>query len=516
MRLRVRIGLLLMLVLVSVYFVQPLPVLTMFGLVLTDVTYLGFSTLYSYLLVGSRAERFAPLVLRIQLPEKLILCTLALYFSGGVLTPTFLLYSLAIVEAILLMRPQGVYRTGAWAVLLYCTLSLLESARLIPRFPSYFGAQSYYDFASTTTYALHVLFVSTLTMLAAYMGSRVADLLRHRNTLIERQLEDLETLYGISEGIANTQNETEALDLLANTLKKTQNAAMCVIALKNRAGRLEIRATAGIDAEAGAPLQALDLNKPTFAPLLTSGTAVFLSEGSRYPELQAWAHSAKISSAYFLPLRAEAGGPLLGTIALLYRDKVHVGESTQNLLASTASQTGLYLALAGAQRAAQEMSELYGIGLQMASTLSRAEILERTSSGIERLMNPDLYYIAIYSEETGIISFEKFVEGGGELNMPPSHIDDGGLTGLIISTQQPLLIEELQQPCALRGLRHVLLSRRADYAQRPGAGSTVGAVRSAGCVRRAGRALSLGGGCPNGARAGERTPPRRGSRPGTE
>jgi GAF domain-containing protein len=436
MRLRVRVGLLLLLVLAAVYFIEPMPDWTMVGLVSTDLAYLLFSAIYAYLLGEGRADRYMRLVRRAQLPEKLILTTFAVYFAGGVLTPTYLVYSLAIIESILLMDPRGVYRSGALAAALYSGLALLESSHLIPHFESYFGTQELYEIALPSTYALHTVFVSTLLMVAAYMGSRVAQLLRYRNGLIERQLNDLRTLYGISNGIGNTMSESEVVGYLEKTLKETRGASTCVIGLLSReggvdGGRWVVQSTEVARGLVAAPDEPLSAHGG-LVEMLSSGEPLIVNDISFHPELQRWGLGEGSRAAYVYPVlralslgdssrsadrqriderrhdkdgaerRLPAKGEVIGAIALGFPRHVPASTEYHDFLSTVASQAGVAIerarALADAQRMAREMSALYGVGLQMGSTLSKAEIVKRTSDHIERLLNPDMYYIALYEE----------------------------------------------------------------------------------------------------------------------
>jgi diguanylate cyclase (GGDEF)-like protein len=90
------------------------------------------------------------------------------------------------------------------------------------------------------------------------------------------------------------------------------------------------------------------------------------------------------------------------------------------------------------------MSILYDVGLYTGSTLSRDEVIRRTSATIEKLMNPDAYYIALYEVETNMVSFEVFTECGQQMPKMRMSLNKGGLTGRIIETCKPLLVQDWQ------------------------------------------------------------------------
>src|SRR5207237_4339113 len=85
---------------------------------------------------------------------------------------------------------------------------------------------------------------------------------------------------------------------------------------------------------------------------------------------------------------------------------------------------------------------LYDVGLHTGSTLSKEEVIRRTSDNIEKLMKPDVYYVALFDSETDTISFEIFVEHGHLMPKMRATLDKGGLTGSIITSGRPLLIQD--------------------------------------------------------------------------
>jgi diguanylate cyclase (GGDEF)-like protein len=447
--LRVRIALVLLLVLAAVNLIEPLPPETSAALIATDLVYLLFGSLYAYLLKERPASSFSPAEARIsfvrnaQLPEKLALCTLAVYFSGGVLTPSFLLYSLAVIEAIILMEPRGVYRTGTAAVALFGVLTVLESLRIIPHFTSYFGSRDFYSIAVPSTYALHMIFVACLLMLSAYIGSRVAHLISHRNTLIESRLKDLRTLYSTANGLGKMMDEDAVLSYLATTLKESQGASMCLIALLDKEGHAEIKASVGATRELLQRIRDIRSTPEGLERVLRDGEPLLVEDLGNYPELQLWGSEGTSGSACLYPIKSE--GRVLGVIALLFVEKVSPDPEYHDLLSTVASQAGVAIerarSMSDAQRMAREMSALYDVGLQMGSTLSVAEIMRRTSDHIERLMRPDLYYIALYNEETETITFETVVENGATRPRTRLSAQGGGPTALIIKSREPLLVQ---------------------------------------------------------------------------
>ncbi len=95
---RYRIGLLLLLVLVISTSTELIDLAPIVGLYTVNIAYLFITWVYSFMLRGEGGARYTNLIRQLQMPEKIILCTLAIYFVGGVLTPLFILYPLAVLD----------------------------------------------------------------------------------------------------------------------------------------------------------------------------------------------------------------------------------------------------------------------------------------------------------------------------------------------------------------------------------------------------------------------------------
>lgn len=441
---RYKIGLLLLLVLAistSVEFISPEPMIALFSL---NIAFLLITGVYKFMLRGEDGARHIDLIRRIQMPEQIIFCTLAIYFSGGVLTPLFLLYTLGVVASVMLTSPAGVYRTGVAAIASYCTLSLLEAYEVLPRFEGSFGQSFTSDYATPTTYALQTLSVSSILMLITYLANRVSHLIHQRNTRIDSQLQDLRSLYDIANGLGNIMDEDAVLRYLAATLKSLQKASICLIGIVNRDGKVEIRASAGIHPGMLRKLRDVSASMPSLAAIFERGEPLVLEDVRRHPGVETLSLSSATKSAYVYPIKTEA--KVLGAISLSFDVRKPMTPEYHELMTAIASQAGLAVERArlvfNAQRMATEMSSLYDVGLQTGSTLSRDEIVKRTAGNIEKLLNPDAYYIALYELENEMISFEVFKEQGQQMPKMRASMESGGLTGHIIQTGKSLLIQD--------------------------------------------------------------------------
>ncbi|HEY0072221.1 MAG TPA: sensor domain-containing diguanylate cyclase, partial [Chloroflexia bacterium] len=428
---------------------------SMFGIIPADSAYNLLWPLLAYLFGGAAFDllsregaspRRVAILRNIQLPEKLLLCTIAIYVSGGALTPMVLLYPLTIIEAIILADPRGVYHTGAASIILYCTLALLEAQRAIPYMPGHWGVRDFYQSADGTTYAMYTLIVSTLIMVSAFFANRIALVISQRNKQVRSQLQDLRTLYDIANGLGNIMDEDEMLRYLANTLKTLQNASSCVISMVTKDDRVEVRASAGVPQATLSKLKGVSLDNPALHPVFQRGEPLILEDIDNHSEYKPFLVNAETRCAYLFPIKVE--GKVIGSISLAFMAVTQISPEYKSLLATIANQAGVALQRAhlysSTERLAQEMSILYDVGLYTGSTLSRDEVIRRTSATIEKLMNPDAYYIALYDGETNMVSFEVFTECGQQMPKMRMGLNRGGLTGRIIETCKPLLVQDWQ------------------------------------------------------------------------
>lgn len=441
---RYRIGFLLLVVVIVCSLANLVREESSLGLLAVNLVYLVATAIYDLILRGEVGERFAPLIRGVQMPEKIILCTLALYFFGGALTPLFILYPLAILESIILVDPNGVYRTGALAVLAYSTLALLESVGVLPQFGGFQG-QPLPPTGNVIVYAVFTLIISSILMLTTYLGNRVALLIQQRNSRIDSQVRDLRALYDIANALGNIMDEDEILRYLASTLKSLEQASMCIIAVLDREGHLEIKAGIGARPEMLQKLRGASISSmPALSAVFERGEPIVMEDVSKFPEYSSLSVHPSTVSLYVYPLRVES--KVLGGVGLSFDKLRPMTPAYHDLMTAVASQAGLALERArlvnSARRMAAEMTSLYDVGLQTGSTLSKDEIIKRTAGNIEKLLNPDAYYIALYDPESEMISFEIFNEKGQIMPKMRASMQNGGLTGHILRTGKPLLIQD--------------------------------------------------------------------------
>jgi diguanylate cyclase (GGDEF)-like protein len=327
---------------------------------------------------------------------------------------------------------------------LYCCLAVLEANNLVPYIKDYWGGLDLHRDATFVTYGLYLLVVCSLLIAQAYMGNRIALIINRRNNRIDSQMNDLNTLYNITSGLGNVMDEDEIARYLAGTLKTLQNASICIISLVNKDGTPEIVASMGLTPGELAALRSQSCDTTGIKNLLERAEPLILEDLKKHPEYQLYSQGHEINSAYAYPIIAK--GMVLGTICLAFEQSRSLNADYRNLLITIANQAGMALQRArlfcDTQRLAREMSTLYDIGLYTASTLSPDEVIKRTADNIVELMHLDMFYIALYDEETHTITLELCKENGQTMPKVKISLERGGLTGRIISTREPLLVQD--------------------------------------------------------------------------
>jgi diguanylate cyclase (GGDEF)-like protein len=183
---------------------------------------------------------------------------------------------------------------------------------------------------------------------------------------------------------------------------------------------------------------------PEFADLVRRGEPVIVEDIEKHPNFNAMRIFPSTRSFYVFPIVLE--GQVLGAISLSFDKVKPLNPDHAGMLKTITSQVAVAIQraqlLRDSQRLALEMTTLYDVGLRTGSTLSPSEVLRRTAASIEKLLNPDTYYIALYDPSDKSISFEVFVESGHPMPITRATLAEGGLTGRIVKTRKPLLVQD--------------------------------------------------------------------------
>lgn len=139
--------------------------------------YLALTSTCRLLLDRKPSDRLVTLLAELLIPLEAVLSTLAIFFTGGALTPMFIVYPLGIMMSIILLTPSGVYKIAAFSILLYCALALLEAYQVIPRLQVMWGPSSLYTESNFDNYSA-CFSLSVPPCAIAYMGNRIARMQR--------------------------------------------------------------------------------------------------------------------------------------------------------------------------------------------------------------------------------------------------------------------------------------------------------------------------------------------------
>jgi diguanylate cyclase (GGDEF)-like protein len=96
---------------------------------------------------------------------------------------------------------------------------------------------------------------------------------------------------------------------------------------------------------------------------------------------------------------------------------------------------------------AQQIAALYEIGLSITAQLDLNQVLTNLYDHVQKLLSPEVFYIAIYNEDTHLCDFPLFYEQGSWVEMPSRDVHQTpGLTGMVILEGQTLVLKDTLDP----------------------------------------------------------------------
>ena len=437
----------LLLALVASLLLPGIPYTNVIFLIAGAVVYLAVTTVARSLLRGTPSDKLVRTLTEVLIPLEVTFSTADIYFTGGALTPMFIVYTLSIMMSIILLSPLGVYRITALSIVQYCALTILEASGIIPRIPAVWNGKQLYAEISVTNYAAYLMIVCCTLAATAYMGNRIARVIKERNERIRRQMADLSAIYSISHKLGNMTSDVAVAEYLAPTLREIHDATISLITFANNNGGTNIVTASGLSlTERNILEMSTYTDVPGFHELLDSGEPLVIHDTKKLTQYVDLIPEKKINSLYAFPMLVE--GKLLGTICICLPQRNALSEEYRDLLKTIANQAGVAIQRARlfqhTQRLANEMSALYDVGLHTGSTLSISEVVKRTANNMEKLMHSSTCYVALYDAQSDTVTFEHFKDHGEF--MPVMKVPVGpegiGLTGRIIRTKQPLLVSD--------------------------------------------------------------------------
>jgi diguanylate cyclase (GGDEF)-like protein/PAS domain S-box-containing protein len=97
-----------------------------------------------------------------------------------------------------------------------------------------------------------------------------------------------------------------------------------------------------------------------------------------------------------------------------------------------------------AHQRADQLDLLNRVGLAITTGLEMDQVAKTILEQVQRLLNIDAFYLALYDDENGQITFVTFYDRGTFSALQPQNIHTNpGLTGYVIDTRSPLLLDDL-------------------------------------------------------------------------
>jgi PAS domain S-box-containing protein len=157
-----------------------------------------------------------------------------------------------------------------------------------------------------------------------------------------------------------------------------------------------------------------------------------------------WVVEQGLGSAAVTPLQVK--GQVVGILAVMNRlDDPPLSQHEADLLSVMASQTAVALEnaelFAERDRNITELSILYQTGRAISASLDLEAILDTIYTQVSQIVDTTNFYIALYDEETGQVSFPLAIEHGEQQDWP-SRKDRWGLTEYIVTHKRPLLFPD--------------------------------------------------------------------------
>jgi signal transduction histidine kinase/ActR/RegA family two-component response regulator len=133
----------------------------------------------------------------------------------------------------------------------------------------------------------------------------------------------------------------------------------------------------------------------------------------------------------------ETDGPRLWT-----EDEITIVQAISDQVGLALENARLF---ADAQRHAEQLSAINRIGLSISSDLDLRGVLVTLYGEIQRMVDVDSFYVALYDAGTGMLEFPLLIGEGGPIDLEPRPIKEApGVTGYVIQSRQPLHLPDLR------------------------------------------------------------------------
>jgi len=260
--------------------------------------------------------------------------------------------------------------------------------------------------------------------------------------------EELSALEAIT-AIVNRSTDLEEIlnNVLATALEVTETDAGGVFVLDEETKDLRLVAHSGLSSEFTQRIRKSKGDQSSlFGRVVQKGGAIVVEDIAEEPGLSGLA-SERYQALVGVPLSLREA--LLGMMIVASHSPRQFAPEDVPFLTCVSNQIGtafekirLYHEV---ERRAEEAAILHDISIATASTLDLDEALELIYEQVGRAMKISTFFVALYDEQREELNFALSVNKGELLERFSVPLMKGGLTGWIIRSRQPLLIQNLNE-----------------------------------------------------------------------
>lgn len=375
-----------------------------------------------------------------QVPVDLLVITALLHFSGGITAPVFILYFVYVFVSLAVLPPSGAYWVSLTAAVCYGTLAIAEARSYLP--PPAGHLIGIATALAPAIYLGYVLTISATLVITAYIANYFASILTKDERTIREQLGNMNTLYFATRKMSGALSTDEVMRTLVALGMELSNANTGSLLLLSDRGDPVFAAMSGFTPDEEKRAAELSRHEPeALRRICRLKNGVYAPDVDAVDGLRPVLPRVSTRSFYAKPLVSD--DRLIGTLNLSFDRATRLPDSTWKLIEAVNQQAALALErarlFADAERAAREMAGLYHIGLVTTSSLQTDEVLRLIYEQVNRVFHPDTFYIGLYDEDQGELSFDIFVEGGEFL--PPFRTRLlGGVCAYVIRNRRPVFV----------------------------------------------------------------------------
>ena len=269
---------------------------------------------------------------------------------------------------------------------------------------------------------------------------------KHTEETLKQHDKEMEALYETSLAINAQLDLSSLLQSIIEHAARLLGARIGGLYMVQKAeGFLEL--TAGYNMPAEYLGTRLKMGEGLSGRVAETGEPMMVSDHSQ------WEGRSKIFNG--TPFRRVLGVPIkyrgkvTGVINITDTERIGLFRPHEIRLASLmADQAGIAIEnarlLHAANQRANQLDLLNRVGLAITSGLEMEQVAKTILEQIQRLINIDAFYLALYDEHSGMITFPIYYNLGNFSPIEPRDIHTNpGLTGYVIDARRPLLLDDL-------------------------------------------------------------------------